>query len=210
MRAISIPLLFLLLLLQSGCSSQLVLYRSEKEAIDNVATPFAEGAINLEVLSVPFLNPLNGMANSCTLLVLQAAKAETLSQLLTNPIQVRKMFNEATSDQGILKVDRYSAMPGQRTTLHIDRNQTVRFVAIVAGYYPFPKQQQMLLIRIPSKTQRAGFLHYYWHAKLMPLIMQVQLGSNSITQYGVQQPVLPIFSEDGSSFDVSASLIQGE
>lgn len=210
MRAFTTPFLILFLLLQTGCASNQALYSSEKEAIDNVATPFAEGGIVLELLSVPLLNPLNGMANSCTLLVLQAAKAETLSKLLTNSAKIRKMFNEATSDQGILKVDRYSAMPGQHTTLHIDRNQQARYVAVVAGYYPFPKQQQMILVGIPIKAKRYGFWRYHWQAKIQPLMMQIQLGSLSLSQYGIQQPVLPMMSEDGVSSAVPASSRQGE
>lgn len=155
---------------------------TEQQAIDQVAAPFAQGAITLDITADPNLNAWNEIANSCTVLVIQAQKASSLNKVLSNPAQLKNLFSGAGAEDDILKVDRYAAMPGQRTTLHIDRSENTRKLAIVAGYYPFPKKQHMAIVSIPVTVTSTGWWTKKWSAQLAPLDLEATLGSQSITQ----------------------------
>jgi len=177
-------LLFIFSTLLGGCSGEQANNKvsPEQQAVDQVTAPFAQGAIALNITAEPGLNSWNEIANSCTLLVIQAQKASSLNKILSNPAQLKSLFNGAGAEDDILKVDRYAAMPGQQTTLHIDRSENTRKVAIVAGYYPFPKKQHMGMVSIPVTLTSTGWWTKKWSAQLSPLILNVRLGSQSITE----------------------------
>lgn len=176
--------LFVTGVLLSGCpgyqGSQTVSVK--QQAVDQMIAPFAQGAITLNITAEPGLNSWNEIANSCTVLVIQAQKASSLNKILSNPAQLKSLFSGAGAEDDILKVDRYPAMPGQRTTLHIDRSENTREVAIVAGYYPFPKKQHMAIVSVPVTLNSTGWWNKIWTASLSPLTLNVTLGSQSITQ----------------------------
>lgn len=175
-------LLFIVAMAMSGCSSNMSGQPTEKQATDLVAAPSAQGAITLNITAEPGLNSWSEIANSCTLLIIQAQTADSLNKILSNPAQLKSLFNGAGTEDGILKVDRYAAMPGQQTTLHIDRSENTRKVAIVAGYYPFPKKQHMAMESIPVTLTSEGWWTKKWSAELSPLVIDITLGSQSITQ----------------------------
>lgn len=176
--------LFITGALLSGCSGDQASNKvsAEQQAVEQVTAPFAQSAIAVNITAEPGLNSWNEIANSCTLLVIQAQKASSLNDILSNPAQLKSLFNGAGAEDDILKVDRYAAMPGQRTTLHIDRSENTRKVAIVAGYYPFPKKQHMAMVSIPVTLTSTGWWTKKWSAVLSPLTLDVTLGSQSITQ----------------------------
>lgn len=185
MKALSTALLlFIASTLLCGCAGEKTSNKvsAEQQAIDQVATPFAQGAIALNITADPGLNSWNEIANSCTLLVIQAQNASSLNKVLSNPAQLKSLFNGAGAENDILKVDRYATMPGQQITLHIDRSENTRKVAIVAGYYPFPKKQHMAMVSIPVTLTSTGWWTPKWSAQLSPLILNVRLGSQSITE----------------------------
>lgn len=183
MRTLSPFILVLAAALLSGCATDPAKVMNEKQAIDQVTAPFAQGAITLDVQTDPDLNALNGIANSCTLLVIQAQQSSTLNKLLSSPFALKSLFSAAGAQDEILKVDRYPAMPGQSTTLHIDRSENTRYIAIVAGYYPFPQEQHMLLVKVPVTSSSTGWWNKTWQAQLSPLSLKLRLGSTSITQF---------------------------
>ncbi|HHR6132075.1 TPA: type VI secretion system lipoprotein TssJ [Providencia alcalifaciens] len=176
---------FAISFLLTGCAVDPSAITSPEQAISQLNAPFEEGAIRLTIQSSPDLNAFEGIANSCTLLVIQAQKKSTLNELIANTIKLKSLFSSAGAEEDILKVDRYSAMPGQTTTLHIDRSENTRYIAIVAGYYPFPKQQHMMVIAIPIGVESQGWLTSFWQAHLSPLNVSLYLGSDSVSRLDV-------------------------
>lgn len=184
MKAFRTTLILLLAnMVLAGCSGTTASPAlTEQQAVDQVAAPFAQGAITLNITAEPGLNAWNEIANSCTVLVIQAQKKHTLNQILSNPAQLKSLFNGAGAQDDILKVDRYAAMPGQQITLHIDRSENTRKVAIVAGYSPFPKEQHMAMVSIPVTLTGTGWWTKKWSAEMSPLTLDITLGSQSITR----------------------------
>ncbi|WP_237932240.1 type VI secretion system lipoprotein TssJ [Buttiauxella sp. S19-1] len=197
MRSMTFFLFVLALTQLSSCATAPNAATSEKQAIAQVESPFSQGAITLDIQTDPDLNAFHGIANSCTLVVVQAQTVSTLYKLLSNPTALKNLFSAAGAQDDILKVDRYSAMPGQRTVLHIDRSENTRYVAIVAGYYPFPQKQHMALVAIPVTSSSSGWWNKSWHAELIPLSLKFRLGSNSISEFtGATLEPLSLTSSD--------------
>jgi type VI secretion system VasD/TssJ family lipoprotein len=170
--------------LLGGCQYSPLLNNDEAQATKiPVAASFSPNAISIEIQADPDLNVLHGMANSCSLLVLQSATDGTLNKLLASPDALKSLFNDAGAQNEILKVDKYAAMPGQVATLHIDRSENARYVAIVAGYYPFPQLQQMRLVAIPTKLVSNHWWQFSNLRQLASLTLKIRLGKSGITRF---------------------------
>ncbi|RDA61910.1 hypothetical protein DVH07_18345 [Hafnia paralvei] len=172
-----------LILAISGCSTNNLNYSTEKQARDSVFIPFEQGAITLNIQTDTNLNSLDGIANSCTLLMIQTKTNAEAKKLLSDPAVLREMFNGDVNKENILKVDQYSTMPGQNITLHIDRSENAHYLTVVAGYYPFPTLKNMKISDIPIKANNSSWFGNNWFAKPMELVLNIRLGSESITEF---------------------------
>lgn len=165
----------------SGCAGK---QKIEQDVAPEALAPFASGAITVRLNAQPDLNLVNGMANSCTILVLQAEKSQTLEKVLSNPVKVKALFAgtgvETDNGDTVLQVDRYIMMPGQFTTLHIDRAMDTRHVTVIAGYYPFPGKQHRIHAAIPVNRFQTGWWKTVWHSELSPLFLGITLGKHGI------------------------------
>ncbi|EER0880416.1 type VI secretion lipoprotein TssJ [Escherichia coli] len=168
----------------SACSSDHSLSEHEKkmQAIDSVNAAFGAGAITFQIASDTLLNAWNDISNSCSLLIIQSSQKKTLKDLMNNPVLIKQYFSSVGKSDDILQVDKYIVMPGQGVTLHIDRSEGTKYVSIIAGYYPFPEKQHMLLFDIPIKVDEDGWWDKKWHVSLMPLVRKIYLGKESIKE----------------------------
>ncbi|WP_261372030.1 type VI secretion lipoprotein TssJ [Yersinia mollaretii] len=178
----------MLVFMLTGCSHQDP--KQRQQAIDTVAQPFAKSAITIQLTAQPGLNTWNGLANSSSILVIQAGNAAALDKLLKNPVQLKSMFAGTGSEADILQLDRYVVMPGQQNTLHIDRAENTRYLALVASYFPFPDSRHIARFTIPMTLTAQGWPNKIWVAQLVPLNAYVTLGSESIVAQKHDQPTL--------------------
>lgn len=151
------------------------------QAINNVDTPFGAGMLTFHISPDTQLNSLNEISNSCALLFLQSSGKKTLQDLMNNPALIKQFFSGSGKADGILKVDKYIAMPGQEITLHIDRSEGAKYVGVIAGYYPFPGKQHMLFLDIPVDVVEEGWWNKSLHASLSPLSKNISMGKESIS-----------------------------
>lgn len=185
-------ILIMLVLFLAACAGNENQVQSEEQAIKQPNTPFSPAAIRLNITADPEMNSWNHHANSCTLLIVQSEKVSSLNALISDQVLLRTLFSGSGAMNDILRVDHYAAMPAQQTTLHIDRNENVRYVAIIAGYYPFPKKQDIALYAIPLETTHSGFWNKKWRAELKTLAINISLGAQSASFSGIsKQPVAP-------------------
>ncbi|WP_208463989.1 type VI secretion lipoprotein TssJ [Escherichia coli] len=155
--------------------------QDKMQAIINVDAPFGAGLLTFQISPDTQLNSLNEISNSCALLFLQASAKKTLQDLMNNPVLIRQFFNGSGKVDGILKVDKYIAMPGQDITLHIDRSEGAKYIGVIAGYYPFPGKQHMLLLDIPVDVVEEGWWNKSLYASLLPLFKHISMGKESIS-----------------------------
>ncbi|EIU5772674.1 TPA: type VI secretion lipoprotein TssJ [Salmonella enterica] len=155
--------------------------QDKMQSINNVDAPFGAGLLTFQISPDAQLNSLNELSNSCALLFLQASGKKTLQDLMNNPVLIKQFFSGGGKADGILKVDKYIAMPGQEITLHIDRSEGAKYVGIIAGYYPFPGKQHMLLLDIPVDVVEEGWWNKSIHTSLSPLFKKISMGKESIS-----------------------------
>lgn len=175
----------LLLSLLTGCADNSL---QQKQAIDGVKAPYAASAITLEITADPRLNIWDDMPNSCTVLVLQSVSQAAIKKILNNPVQVKSLFNGSGAGDEILQVDRYTVMPGQRNTLHIDRVENSRVVAMVAGYFPFPGRKHIAMFTVPVELSRLGWINPQWQANLVSFQASIVLGSTALVKTEMVNP----------------------
>ncbi|MCW6030448.1 MULTISPECIES: type VI secretion system lipoprotein TssJ [unclassified Pantoea] len=169
----------LLVLLISGCSHD---PQAKEQAIVNVPSSYAEGAISLHLIAEPQMNAWQEMPNSVTVIVIQAASSSQLEAVLQSSSEIRALFHGAAAHPHLIKTDRYTLMPGQQHTLHIDRAEKVRQVAIIAGYYPFPSEGHIARFAIPVDATQPFWWRSDWQATLSPLSLSITLGKSSIVR----------------------------
>lgn len=155
--------------------------QDKMQAINNVDAPFGAGLLTFQISPDTQLNSLNEISNSCALLFLQASGKKTLQDIMNNPVLIRLFFSGSGKVDGILKVDKYIAMPGQEITLHIDRSEGAKYIGVIAGYYPFPGKQHMLLLDIPVDVVEEGWWNKSLYVSLLPLFKKISMGKESIS-----------------------------
>lgn len=177
---VGITSLMLVNFLISGCAMSEK--TSQEEAMKAVTASYAGGAITVQLRAEPTLNTVNGLPNSCTVLLLQAKDKTSLNKILSNPSRLKGLFAGVGAEGVLLQVDRYTIMPGQDSTLHINRAQNTRSVALIAGYYPYPMKHHRFVADIPVKSAKSGWWKPEWWAGLGPLNIAVTMGSDRISR----------------------------
>lgn len=163
----------------TGCADK----NDEGKGLTHISAPYAPGAISINIQATPGLNSWKNVANSCTTLIIQSERIDLLKDLLSDRIRLEKIFQGMGTDEAILKTDRYVALPGQQTTLHIDRSADTRVVAIVAGYYPFPQSHHIRTVTIPWEINYHGWFRKKSFAELTQLDLNMILGEQSIIKF---------------------------
>lgn len=169
-------LLLLIPLLLNACS----LNEEKRQLLLQTSPPwYAEAGIALTIKTEPMLNAWKGMPNALSLVILQSRDRQSLESLITSEKEVRTLFSGAALPADILSIDRITAMPGQQTTLHLNRVENTRYLAVVAGYYPVPGIEQAVLVSIPMAVTR-GWLG--WKVEVGKLQLSLSFGERALVQ----------------------------
>lgn len=164
---------------------------AQQKALEQVEAPKANAAITLNMVATPDLNTVNGLANSCTVLILQASTRSEFDDLIKDPERMKQLFLSAGGDKKQLSLDRYVMMPGQHSVLHIDRAERARYIAVLAGYYPEPGEEQTAILAVPVEVVKKGMWPWSnrWHASLSPLNASFTLGRSALSLSENHKPV---------------------
>ncbi|WP_118984884.1 type VI secretion lipoprotein TssJ [Photorhabdus sp. CRCIA-P01] len=173
-------LILTMLLLTNGCSHSTSNDEKRLQAIEQAKPVYASNAIHLRITAVPQLNVFNNISNSCTILIAQAEKREQLDKLLANPVLLRNLFAGTGATEHILQLDNYVMMPGQSVSLHIDRAEQARYIALIAGYYPAPDSPHTRVLSLPLRLEQHGWWNRSWSAEFVPMHINLTLGRYAI------------------------------
>ncbi|MCW7762724.1 type VI secretion lipoprotein TssJ [Photorhabdus luminescens] len=175
-------LILAVILLINGCSHSISNDEKRLQAIEQAKPVYASNAIRLKITAVPQLNVFNNMSNSCTILIVQAEKREQLDKLLANSALLRNLFAGTGATEQILQLDNYVMMPGQSVSLHIDRAEQARYIALIAGYYPAPDSTHTRVLSLPLRLEQHGWWNSSWNAEFIPMSINLTLGRYAITR----------------------------
>lgn len=138
---------------------------------------YSEAGIVLTLKTEPMLNAWKGMPNAVSLLIIQARDKQSLTDLIGSEKRIRAVFSGANLPNEFLAIDRFTAQPGQQTTLHLNRAEGTYYVGVIAGYYPVPLEKQMAIVAIPVKVQRDW---WDWKVAVDPLRLSLIWGERAL------------------------------
>ena len=187
------PIRWLVLLGSASLLSACSLNEAQRQKLLQESPPwYAEAGIVVNVKTEPTLNAWKGLANSVLLLILQARDKHTLNTLVASEKPTRALFSGAALPPKILAIDRFTALPGQQATLHVNRVENARYVAVIAGYYPAPGAQQAAVVAVPVEIKRSWF---GWKVAIETLRFSTLWGERALVKLEGAQNLLPASSD---------------
>lgn len=135
--------------------------QAPKVAMDGWA--YEPAAIQLRVIAAPQLNQYHNRPHSLVLRVVQLADKKPFDDRRTTSFGLQEMLTvDAFDPTAVLSVNEYSLLPGADQMISLDRQQNVRYIGVVAGFYNLDGRRSSRLIPIPPIDDTpvdSGWLH---------------------------------------------------
>ena len=122
-------------------------------------------AILMRISAQDELNVFEGVSHATLVKVIQLDNPKTFNRLRQDPFGLADMLTQAALDPSFLAEQQAYLMPSGSITLTLDREQGVRYIGILAGYYRLGEYKRVSrLIRIPavSESLETGLLTRLW------------------------------------------------
>lgn len=113
-------------------------------------------SVVLQVTTPQQLNLYMGQSHTLTLKVIQLSNPGIISELRQSPFGLSDLMAAKGKElsPSIVREDRLALEPGVTKTLVLDREQGVRYIALVAGYFEMESKKSVRIIPIPSVEAR--------------------------------------------------------
>lgn len=112
---------------------------------------FDPGALQMRVVAAPQLNQYHDRSHSLVLRVVQLADKKPFDDRRTTSFGLQEMLTvNAFDPTAVLSVNEYSLLPGADQMISLDRQQNVRYVGIVAGFYGLDGRRVTRIVPIPA------------------------------------------------------------
>lgn len=100
---------------------------------------------------------------------------------MNNFVLIKQFFIGIGKVDGIFKVDKYVVMLGQEIMLYIDRNEGIKYVGVVVGYYLFSGKQYMLFLDILVDVVEEGWWNKLLYVLFLFFFKKILMGKESIS-----------------------------
>ena len=122
-------------------------------------------ALLLRISAQDELNVFEGASHATVVKVIQLDNPKNFNRLRQDPFGLADMLTQSALDASFLAEKQLYLMPGGSMTLTLDREEGVRYVGILAGYYRLDEYKTVTrLISIPavSESLETGLLTRLW------------------------------------------------
>jgi len=142
---------------------------------------FAPRALELTLVSDPFLNEYGGTAHPLVVCVYQLAGPDSFKREAATVQGMARLLECSRFDDDVVSVKAVTVRPGQDETLTLDRNPKARFVAVAAGYDDAHSGAATRVFPIPVAQETSGWL-WWKETKYRPakLSRNILLGKTGI------------------------------
>jgi type VI secretion system VasD/TssJ family lipoprotein len=168
--------LVMIVLMFVSCASQPVPPPSEWR--------YEKGAVKLRLQADNQLNLYDDNPHTLSLCVYQLRDPNTFNQLAEDEDGLYKLLECERFDASVVSSKRLIVRPGQDLESDLDRAEGARYVAVVAGYYQMFKENMVRLYDVPWIIESKGFLGRTKESKPAPLVIELVLGSEQISNLG--------------------------
>lgn len=171
----------LLALAPGGCAPLEKPPLPEKPDSDVPWTYEPEGVV-LRINAVPGLNEYEGEPSSLMLCVYQLSSREGLDMRLASREGFAELLACKRFDDSVATAQRLFSDPGQAQNLYLDRQEGVRWIALVAGYYHGTPARSALVVPVPIRTVTEGWMPFMKKTHREPgrTILPIRLGASEI------------------------------
>lgn len=120
------------------------------------AWAFETGAVQLRVIAAPQLNQYHDRPHSVMLRVIQLGDRKPFDERRQTTFGLQEMLSiNAFDPAAVLNVSEFSLLPGADQVISLDRQQNVRYVGVVAGFYGLDGRRAARLVPIPPMNNTA-------------------------------------------------------
>lgn len=170
----------LLSLMLGGCGPQ---EKPPPGALDNdVPWSYEPEGVVLRVNAVSDLNVHEGEPSSLMLCVYELSSREGLDMRLSSLAGFTELLACKRFDDSVVTAQRLFSDPGQAQNLSLDRQEGVRWIALVAGYYHGVPAHSALVVPVPIRTVTEGRIPFLKETRREPgqAILPIRLGPSEI------------------------------
>jgi predicted component of type VI protein secretion system len=176
----------MIITLITGCSTSTSEQNIEL-ALKSAVPYYRDNAIRITITATTDLNAYHNQANSCSLYFIQAQNREVLDKLIARRQLLQEMFNGDQRIKGVLQIDEHTMMPGEKVHFNLARVEDARYLAIIAGYYPFPGPDYSVVTGFPISLHKNGYFISNYTATFSPLLINLKLGKVNIVKKELSQ-----------------------
>ena len=146
---------------------------------------YAPKAMELTLLSDPFLNAYEGAPHSLSVCVYQLQDPEAFQALAASGPGIARLLECAAFDPSVAAVQRVVVQPGRNETLTLDRHEKARFLGVACGYFDRNQGAALRIYEIPVAANTSGWL-WWKETNYEPgkLVKKILLGKTGIQASG--------------------------
>lgn len=170
--------------------SLLISCSSKKVEYPNPQWTFAQSGIELIYTSCDKLNQFNGNPHTMITGVYQLSNKAGFEEISKTSQGIAALLSikdptksKSLEVEGVEKVDSFIVNPGENKTLTFDRLESVKWVAILAGYYNLDPKKSVRIYKVPViKDIKKGIFFRKYLSYPSKLYINLNFGQISITK----------------------------
>lgn len=177
----SLMLTVLLICFLTGCGGQ-----AAKQPLtppdSDVPWSYAQDGVVLQLSAVSNLNEHEGEASSLMLCVYQLSARQGFDMRLLEQAGFTELLACKRFDDSVVTAQRLFSDPQQEQTLFLDRQEQVRWLAVLAGYYHGTPAHSALIVPVPVRTVTEGWVPFMKkkHREPEQTVLSLRLGQYEI------------------------------
>lgn len=152
------------------------------QSAKDVAWLYEPDAIVLRIAADERLNEHEGEPSSLMLCVYELSSREGVDERLASPGGFAELLACGRFDDSVVTSRRLFSDPGQAQNLSLDREENVRWIAVVAGYFHGTPAHSARVVAVPVREIVEGWLPFFKDTRHEPqqTIIPVRLGPSEL------------------------------
>jgi len=144
---------------------------------------YEKDAIWLRLKADPQLHLYQGSPHTLVVCAYQLKEPNAFNQLINDNKGLAKLLKCERFDPSVASFSRIIIHPGEKITKLFDRAEGAKYLAIVAGYYYFKKDNMTRLIEVPIITEKTGWIKRTEISKPGPIDIYLYLGPEEMRKW---------------------------
>jgi type VI secretion system VasD/TssJ family lipoprotein len=145
---------------------------------------YQPNSIQIRFKSDARLNEYDGKSHALTICLYQLSKPNAFNDLAKSQSGLSKLLECQRFDQSVSLAQQVFVQPNEDRLLYLDRGESAKYVALVAGYYDQDPGSVTRLYQIPIKTTKEGWLFPDYSESPETLFVNLLLGPKEIQRIG--------------------------